>query len=110
MTSARYDLLSHTTMIFKANKAGDIKKREDNMNKEIIFKNFVTSLLNTLNAMMVLVFTTSPLVLIAVKYIKTGEVELLLPFLDVYPFDPYDMRYYPFLYIKQIWSGKKTIY
>ncbi|XP_053620270.1 odorant receptor 4 isoform X4 [Plodia interpunctella] len=88
----------------EANKTGDIKKIEDNINKEIHFLNFVTSLLNTLNAMMVLVFTTSPLVLIAVKYIKTGEVELLLPFLDVYPFDPYDMRYYPFLYIKQIWS------
>ncbi|XP_060807705.1 putative odorant receptor 92a [Amyelois transitella] len=74
------------------------------INKEVKFLKFVTTLLNTLNVMMVAVFTSSPLILITIKYVKTGTLELMLPFLDVYPFDPYDMRLYPFLYIKQIWS------
>ncbi|KAM3958422.1 odorant receptor 67c-like [Aphomia sociella] len=72
--------------------------------RELSFLNAVVNLLNILNGMMVVVFTLAPLVLIAANYAKTNEVQLMLPFLDVYPFDPYDIRYWPFVYIKQIWS------
>lgn len=74
--------------------------------KETRFLKIVVTVLNTLNTMMVAVFTISPLVLIALHYYKTKELELILPFLDVYPFDPYDIRFWPFVYIKQIWSGQ----
>ncbi|CAK1589774.1 unnamed protein product [Parnassius mnemosyne] len=68
------------------------------------FLNLVINLLNILNIGMVVNFTFSPLILIAIKYIRTRELELMLPFLDVYPFDPLDIRYWPLIYMKQIWS------
>ncbi|XP_052758032.1 odorant receptor 67c-like [Galleria mellonella] len=72
--------------------------------KEIRFLNIVLNVLNTFNVMMVVVFTVVPLILIAIHYLRTSEVQLMLPFLNVYPFDPYDIRFWPFVYTKQIWS------
>nr|ARO76430.1 odorant receptor 25 [Conogethes punctiferalis] len=66
--------------------------------------NVVIKVLNVLNCLMIVVFDLSPLIIIAVKYFTTGELELMLPFLDVYPFDSFDLRYWPFAYIHQIWS------
>lgn len=70
------------------------------------FLNIVINLLNILNIGMVVNFTFSPLILIAINYFRTKKVELMLPFLDVYPFDPLNIKYWPLVYIKQIWSGK----
>lgn len=83
-----------------------IALREKIEREERRFLNIVINLLNVLNVGMVVNFTFSPLILIAIKYIRTNEVELMLPFLDVYPFDPLDIRYWPLVYIKQIWSGE----
>nr|QIJ45790.1 olfactory receptor [Glyphodes pyloalis] len=71
---------------------------------DINFLNIVIKVLNVLNCLMIVVFDLSPLVMIAVKYFRKGELELMLPFLDVYPFDSFDLRYWPFAYIHQIWS------
>nr|UVB79120.1 odorant receptor 25 [Heortia vitessoides] len=71
---------------------------------EIRFLEAVTKVLNVLNVLMVIVFDLCPLIVIAVKYFKTGQLELMLPFLDVYPFDSFDLRYWPFAYMHQIWS------
>ncbi|XP_013147717.1 PREDICTED: odorant receptor 4-like [Papilio polytes] len=68
------------------------------------FLNIVINLLNILNIGMVVNFTFSPLILIAINYFRTKKVELMLPFLDVYPFDPLNIKYWPLVYIKQIWS------
>lgn len=75
------------------------------MQPEIKLFNIIIKVLNVLNCLMIVVFDVSPLILIAVKYFTTGELELLLPFLDVYPFDSFNLRYWPFAYIHQIWSG-----
>ncbi|CAH2242247.1 jg25180 [Pararge aegeria aegeria] len=40
----------------------------------------------------------------ALKYYQTEEVELMLPFLIIYPFDSHDIRYWPFVYLHQFWS------
>ncbi|XP_028167115.1 odorant receptor 4-like [Ostrinia furnacalis] len=79
-------------------------EREDMIKPEIKFLNIIISVLNVLNCLMIVVFDASPLILIAVKYFTTGQLELMLPFLDVYPFDSFDLRYWPFAYIHQIWS------
>jgi hypothetical protein len=76
---------------------------------EIKFCDVVIKVLNVLNCLMIVVFDLSPLVLIAVKYYKTGRLELMLPFMDVYPFEAFNLRYWPFAYIHQIWSGSYCI-
>ncbi|VVC86895.1 unnamed protein product [Leptidea sinapis] len=70
----------------------------------------VNSGTKVLNIVLVMTFFVSPLVLVVVKYFKTNEWKLLLPFLITYPFDPYDIRYWPFVYIHQIWSVNNIDY
>lgn len=55
---------------------------------------------------MIVVFDMTPMVLIAVKYYKTKEFEMLLPYLDVFSFIPCKLIYWPIAYIHQIWSGQ----
>lgn len=75
-----------------------IKEEDDYLNKTIrILYIFCIVLLAT--------FPLLPLMLMLLKYLETNEVELILPFLVVYPFDAFDMRYYPYVYLRQIWSG-----
>nr|AND95945.1 olfactory receptor 12 [Helicoverpa armigera] len=69
--------------------------------------NFVTTVISVLNVLyfvLLVAFALSPVSLVALKYFTTNELELLLPFLIVYPFDPYDIRYWPWVYLRQIWS------
>lgn len=71
--------------------------------------NFLRKVLNVLNVMFVLLiilYNAGPLVGTAVTYYKTGELKLFLPFLDVYPFNALDLKYWPYTYIHQVWSGK----
>ncbi|XP_013195067.2 uncharacterized protein LOC106138459 [Amyelois transitella] len=68
------------------------------------FLNRVIRILNVLNIMMLLVYDLSPIVLMITKYYKTKVLELMLPFLDIYPFYSFDLRWWPFLYIHQIWA------
>lgn len=82
-----------------------VKEKDEIIQSE---HNFVTTVIKVLNIfyfVLVVAFALSPVTLVALKYYTTNEVELLLPFLIVYPFDPYDMRYWPWVYLRQIWSG-----
>lgn len=72
-------------------------------------RNFLNTVINVLyfiNCCMIIVFDMTPLVLIGIKYYKTKEFEMLLPYLDVFSFIPYELKYWPFAYVHQIWSGK----
>lgn len=80
-------------------------ERDDVIQPDIKFLNAVVKVLNLLNCLMIVVFDLSPLIIITVTYFTKGELQLMLPFLDVYPFDSFDLRYWPFAYIHQIWSG-----
>lgn len=71
--------------------------------------NFLRKVLNVLNALYILLiflYNSSPLVGTAVTYYMTGKLKLFLPFLDVYPFDALDLKYWPYVYVHQVWSGK----
>ncbi|CAB3226102.1 unnamed protein product [Arctia plantaginis] len=75
-----------------------IKEEDDYLNKTIrVLYIFYIVLLAS--------FPFIPLVLMLLKYLETNEVELILPFLVVYPFDAFDIKYYPYVYLRQIWSG-----
>lgn len=70
------------------------------------FLDRVINMLYFVNVSMLIVFDMIPIVLIAVKYYKTQEFEMLLPYLDVFIFLPYEFKYWPFAYIFEIWAGK----
>ncbi|XP_063535343.1 putative odorant receptor 92a [Cydia strobilella] len=57
-----------------------------------------------INAVTVMLFSVTPILFIGLEYKKSGQIKLVLPF-RVYPFNPYDIKYWPFLYMHQIWSA-----
>nr|QEE82741.1 odorant receptor 23 [Conogethes pinicolalis] len=59
----------------------------------------------TVNFCLMILFNSGPLALMAVKYYLTGKLELFLPFLDVYPFDSYDLKYWPWAYLHEVWTA-----
>nr|WCC57437.1 odorant receptor 40 [Papilio glaucus] len=80
------------------------EKKNETVADEKRFLNFVINMLNILNVIVVMTFSISPFVLMLIKYLKTKELELILPFFISYPFDSYDIRYWPFAYLHQFWS------
>ncbi|XP_050362983.1 putative odorant receptor 92a [Nymphalis io] len=64
--------------------------------------------LNSLTILCVLAVTSfgiSPLITIAMNYYSKGDIELILPFLLLYPFDTTDMRFWLIAYIHQMWTS-----
>lgn len=72
---------------------------------EIGLLNKILKVFKVLTGLMIFMFNVGPVPLIALTYYTTGEVQLFLPFLDIYPFNALQMKYWPFAYIHQIWSG-----
>lgn len=89
----------------KENNREKCVEKEEIIENETGFLNKVINVLYVLNCSMIVVFDMTPMVLIAVKYYQTKEFEMLLPYLDVFSFIPYELKYWPFAYIHQIWSG-----
>lgn len=83
--------------------------------KEIIkkYSNFLFMVLKTLNFFnwfLLIAFPSMPIALMALDYYYTQEVVLQLPFQVVYPFDAYNIKYWPFAYIRQLWGCECYIY
>ncbi|XP_022115712.2 putative odorant receptor 92a [Pieris rapae] len=68
------------------------------------FLHKVLKMSKVLNFTLIFTFFITPLILTLVKYLNTGKWDLLLPFLIIYPFDSHDIRYWPFVYLHQLWS------
>ncbi|XP_072946222.1 uncharacterized protein [Epargyreus clarus] len=86
------------------NARGKDKEKRRIMEEETKFLGIVIKISNVINVLLVLTFATSSLILTVYKYMKTKKLDLILPFPIVYPFDSHDIRYWPFVYIHQIWS------
>ncbi|KAJ8708315.1 hypothetical protein PYW07_010440 [Mythimna separata] len=86
------------------------RNRPKDAEKDAIMKfehNFVTTVISILNVfyfVLAVMVALSPLSLMALNYYTTNELELLLPLLAVYPFDHYNIRYWPWVYLRQVWS------
>ncbi|KAG6443514.1 putative odorant receptor 92a [Manduca sexta] len=72
--------------------------------KGVNFLNLVINVLYVLNIILLVCFAFHPLVVMMLNYKKTNEIELLLPFPIVYPFDAYNIKVWPVIYLRQIWS------
>nr|XP_034826618.1 putative odorant receptor 92a [Maniola hyperantus] len=83
----------------------EIKHETVDEKKYIKFLHLILKCSDILSLVLMLMFITNPIILISLKYYQTKEVDLVLPFLILYPFDSHDIRYWPFVYIHQFWSG-----
>ncbi|XP_068624242.1 odorant receptor 67c-like [Battus philenor] len=79
--------------------AKNIIAKKEKRTLDSVIKSF-----NALSFGLLVAFSFMPLILIAIKYVETKELELALPFLVLYPFDSFNIKYWPFVYLKQIWS------
>lgn len=86
------------------------KEKDEIIKKERDFLNIVINVINWLYVFVILTFALSPIAIIMVKYYNTGELDLILPFLVLYPFDPFKVKVWPFVYLHQLWSGKSFFY
>ncbi|KAF9824212.1 hypothetical protein SFRURICE_019892 [Spodoptera frugiperda] len=88
---------------------GSIKESDEEMKDEA--KKWLLFLITTSNLTLVLFisgaaeFAVSPFVISGSHYYSTGEFKLVLPFIVWYPFDPYDVRIWPFAYFYQLWAA-----
>ncbi|KAH9645655.1 hypothetical protein HF086_005304 [Spodoptera exigua] len=88
----------------KENDREECADKQEIIDEEAGFLNKVINVLYVLNCCMIVVFDMTPIVLIAVKYYKTKQFEMLLPYLDVFTIIPYKLAYWPVAYFYQIWS------
>ncbi|CAH1635269.1 unnamed protein product [Spodoptera littoralis] len=66
----------------------------------IIFKRMVNIV-----AVCLIMFALGPIFIMLSNYYKTKEVKLELPFIGYYPFNEYDLRIYPFMFLHQWWTS-----
>lgn len=78
----------------------------EDIKESIDFLHLVLKVLNYCNWVFIFAFPLMPVSLTAYKYFALNEVDLLLPFYVLYPIDAYNIKYWPFVVVKQIWSGK----
>ncbi|XP_061729086.1 putative odorant receptor 92a [Cydia pomonella] len=91
------------------NMENNINIGDDVVKKNIIaeekkFLRAVLKALNVINAVTLILFSVSSLLFMGLEYKKSGQIELALPFPIIYPFNPFDIKYWPFVYMHQVWS------
>lgn len=72
----------------------------------IKFLHFVLKVSNLFNWILIVSFPSMPLARTAYNFLAFNKVELEFPFLTEYPFNPYDIKIYPFVLLSHIWGGK----
>lgn len=93
----------------KAKRKGLSIEEDDLINKEKDFLNNVIKVISWLYVIVDTLFALTPIVIILVKYSNTAKLELILPFLVMYPFDPFQWKVLPFVYLHQVWSGMEYL-
>nr|WCC57394.1 odorant receptor 55 [Papilio dardanus] len=82
------------------------KYLQRNMN----FLNIALKCLITLDSIGIIAFSIGPVIISISQYYKTGELNLLLPFFILYPFDAFNIYVWPFVYIHQVWSAVLAVF
>lgn len=99
------DLVEHLRKL--ENKSTKWTKEKAEMRKrEANFLHRILKSSNVVNTMLLLTFSVSPFISMTISYIQTKEVELILPLLIKYPFDSFDIKFWPLAYVHQFWAGK----
>nr|AXY83392.1 putative odorant receptor 36 [Conopomorpha sinensis] len=69
----------------------------------------VVNILFWTNVATMVVFNFSPMAVMLYTYSKTKKIELGLPFIIKYPFDAFQLKVYPWVYLHQAWSSTAAV-
>lgn len=83
----------------------EFDERTKIIKKEIKILHQILKVYNVFNWAVIITFNLLPLTVMAIKYFATHEIELLLPLLIAYPFNPFNIFVWPFVYFHQSWAG-----
>lgn len=75
------------------------------IDKHVLMLKNISKRIVTVVSVGLLMFALGPVFVILPHYFKTNEVKLEMPFIAYYPFNEFDARIYPFMYIHQLWTG-----
>ncbi|KAL4720135.1 hypothetical protein ACJJTC_006497 [Scirpophaga incertulas] len=78
------------------------KEKEAILKEEIHFLHKLIRVLNYAYLGLIIGFAINPLSVLVYKYYRFNKTELILPYLVKYPFDEYDVRIWPFVYLHQV--------
>ncbi|KAH9641955.1 hypothetical protein HF086_011705 [Spodoptera exigua] len=73
--------------------------------KWLLFLVSISNLTLMLFIMGATAFALAPIVITISHYYTTGEIKLVLPFIVWYPFDAFDIKIWPFIYLDQLWGA-----
>ncbi|XP_026328726.1 odorant receptor 67c-like [Hyposmocoma kahamanoa] len=76
----------------------------------IKFLHFVLKVSNLFNWLLIVAFPSMPLARTAYNFLAFNKVELEFPFLTEYPFNPYDIKIYPFVLLSHIWGESIALF
>ncbi|XP_022829617.1 odorant receptor 4-like [Spodoptera litura] len=82
----------------------------DEAKKWLLFLTSISNLILLLFILGATAFALGPFVISGSHYYTTGEIKLFVPFLIWYPFDPFDIRIWPFVYLNQLWAAWVAIF
>nr|WEG72124.1 odorant-receptor-30 [Grapholita molesta] len=68
------------------------------------YLNVVIQAVKVFSMLTAVLFSLSPAMLMGLEYSQSGQFKLMLQFMVVYPVDPYDIKYWPFVYLHLVWS------
>lgn len=74
--------------------------------KRIKFLTTATNIQKWINIVALSTFAIIPFAIIALSYFQSGKIELVMPFPVLYPFNIFDMRIWPIMYIREMFSGR----
>ncbi|KAF9824214.1 hypothetical protein SFRURICE_019894, partial [Spodoptera frugiperda] len=75
------------------------------IDKHVLMLKNISKRIVTVVSVGLLMFALGPVFVILPHYFKTNEVKLEMPFIAYYPFNEFDARIYPFMYIHQLWTA-----
>lgn len=75
--------------------------------EEVNFLHVLMRVLNVSYVILATMFSVGPLIVTAYIYFVNNEVDLRLPLYILYPFDAYELKYWPWVFLHQSWSGNE---
>lgn len=106
-----YQLIENLrSMERRENEREQTKEKSEMISNEKDFLNRVIKSINWLYVFVMIAFALLPVLVMYMNYMNTKQMELVLPFLIRYPFDQFNIKVYPFVYLHQIWSGKNNTF
>ncbi|XP_013174915.1 PREDICTED: odorant receptor 4-like [Papilio xuthus] len=105
-----YDLIEELCLLYSDETRIVSEEKTKYLLSHMIFLNRALKCLITLDSIGIVAFSIGPVIISISQYYTTGELNLLLPFFILYPFDAFNIYAWPFVYIHQVWSAVLAVF